>query len=387
MRRVAGAVSALGLLIAAGFSVLLAVADYDFRTNTPADVERAVALLPLNAPYLSMRALQVEYNGGDSRPLLEKMIALDRYSSSARIRLGLDAEVRGDLGGAEKWLLAAAEVDRQYEPRWTLASFYFRQGKTAEFWKWIRAALEVSYGDRTPVFDLCWRVSGEAAEVWARAIPERREVVGAYLWYVLAKRRMEAVAPAALKLAAAKSSDYAEVLNAGMDALLDAGEAAKAREIWVALGFAAPSGIVSADFDAPRLGHGFDWRLLTVPGVTHVELDTPAALRIVTSGQQPEACELLRQYVIVQAGAKYVLRWEARTNGFPMATGLEWRLGGAHGAVGASADWSPGEMRVVGAAGIVSLGVVSLNYQRPSGEVRAEGQVELRHVTLTEVAQ
>jgi len=380
--RVLGGIGAAGLILAAAFSILLAVADFDFRTNTPEGVERAVGLLPRNTTYLSMRALQVEYGGGDSRPVLEKMVALDPSSSAARIRLGLDAEVRGDLGGAEKWLLAAAEVDRQFEPRWTLANFYFRQGKAAEFWKWIRSALEVSYGDRTPAFDLCWQVSGDAAEVWSRAVPDRREVVGAYLWYVLQKKRLEAVTPAALKLAA-KSPDYADVLNAAMDVLLDAGEAAKAREIWIALGYPGPAGLVGADFNAPRLGHGFDWRLLTVPGVTHVELDTPPALRIVMSGQQPEACELLRQYVILQAGRKYVLRWESRTNGFPAATGLEWRLGGAHGVVGASADWSPGKMGVIGSA----AGVVSLNYQRPSGEVRVEGQVELRHVTLTETVE
>jgi hypothetical protein len=383
-----GVLAAIGVAAAVGFSVLLAVADRDFRTNTPAGVEKAAALLPLNTAYLSLRALQLEYDGGDSRAVLEKMVALDRYSSSAKIRLGLDAEVRGDWGGAEKWLLAAAEVDRQYEPRWTLANFYFRQGRTAEFWKWVRAALEVSYGDRAPAFDLCWQVSGDAGEVWSRAIPDRRDVVSAYLWYVLGKRRLEAVGPAALKLAAGKGPEDtrvsdAMVLNSAMDALLEAGEAAKARQVWVALGYAAPAGIVGTDFEAPRIGHGFDWRLLTVLGVTEVELDAPASLRIVMSGQEPETCELLRQFVIVKAGRKYVLRWEARTDGFPKATGLEWKLGAARGAVAASAEWSAGEMRVAGAEGAV----VSLGYQRPSGEVRVEGRVELRHVTLTETAE
>ena len=59
------------------------------------------------------------------------------------------------IAGAERWLLDAARVDRQYEPRWTLANFYFRQQKMDDFWKWMRAALEVSYGDRVAAFDLC----------------------------------------------------------------------------------------------------------------------------------------------------------------------------------------------------------------------------------------
>jgi hypothetical protein len=378
--RLTGLLAALGLALAAGFSILLAVADFDFRANTPQGVERAVALLPLNTAYLSLRALQVEYDGGDSRTLLERMAALDPYSSAPRIRLGLDAETRGDNLGAERWLLAAAEVDRQYEPRWTLANFYFRQGRLPAFWTWIRAALEVSYGDRSPAFDLCWQASSDAKEIWSRAIPDRREVLRGYLTYVVQKHHLDAVAMMAVKLAAWKNPDDAVPLQLAMDTLLDAGEVAGAREVWEALGYPAPRGIVGADFEAPRIGHGFDWRFLTVAGVTHVDLDTPAAHRIVMNGQQPEACELLRQYVMLQTGRRYTLRWESRTNGFPAATGLEWRLAGQRGVLKASEDWNSGEMRLVGSAN----SWLSLDYQRPVGEVRAEGRVELRHVTLME---
>jgi hypothetical protein len=382
--RVAGVLAALGLAAAAGFSILLAVADFDFRTGTPQGVARAAALLPHNTAYLSLRALQVEYDGGDSRPLLERITELDRLSSAPRIRLGLDAEVRGDTAGAERWLLAAAGVDRQFEPRWTLANFYFRQQRSAEFWKWVRAALEVSYGDRRPVFDLCWQVSTEAAQIWSLAIPDRPEVVQAYLGYVLSEHHLEAALPAALKLAKGKNPDDLPLLHGAMDALLEAGSASDAREIWEALGYPRPAGIVSPDFDAPRIGHGFDWRFLAVAGVTHVVLDSPPAHRVVLRGQEPESCELLRQYVLLQPGRRYVLRWESRTAGFPRATGLAWNLAGQHGALLATQDWSPGQ--IVGQA-ISSPAILSLTYQRPQGEVRAEGQLELRHVTLTETAQ
>ena len=152
----AGLLALLGLAAAAWFSVLLARADAEFRKGTPEGVARAVELAPRNTAYLSQHALQIEYEGGDSRPLLEEIARLNPDSSAPRIRLGLDAEVRGDLAGAERWLLEAARVDRQYEPRWTLANFYFRQRKLDRFWKWIRSALEVSYGDRTAAFDLAW---------------------------------------------------------------------------------------------------------------------------------------------------------------------------------------------------------------------------------------
>jgi hypothetical protein len=383
IERFLGALALAGLAAAAGFSALLAVADFDFRTNTPQGVVRAVELLPRNTSYLSLRALQVEYDGADSRPLLERMAQLNRLSSAPRIRLGLDAEARGDNAAAERWFLASAEVDRQFEPRWTLANFYFRQQRSADFWKWIHSALEVSYGDRRPAFDLCWRISADPSQIWTQAIPERREVVAAYLAYLLNEKHLDAAPTPALKLAAWKDPADLPLIDSAMDALLESGSSSAAADIWEALGFPPPTGVVSSDFDAPRIGHGFDWRLLAAPGVTHVALDSPPAHRIVMNGQQPESCEFLRQYLAVKSG-RYILRWESRTAGYPSVAGLEWKLAGQRGALIASQDWTPRQMTVtVGQA----TAVLSLTYQRPQGQVRAEGQLELRHVTLTEAPQ
>ena len=89
-------------------------------------------------------------------------------------------------------MLDAARGDRQYEPRWTLANFYFRQQRTDAFWTWVRAALEVSYGDRDAAFDLCWKASHDAAEILRRGIPERHAVVAALLDYLTRKNRGDA---------------------------------------------------------------------------------------------------------------------------------------------------------------------------------------------------
>ena len=124
---------------------------------------------------------------------IEKIAALTPYSSAPRIRLGLAAELSGDPSSAERWLLDAARVDHQFEPRWTLANFYFRAAnKPDEFWKWMRAALAGSYGDRTPAYELCWRVSDDAREILARAIPDRREVLGSYLAYLSQTKKLAA---------------------------------------------------------------------------------------------------------------------------------------------------------------------------------------------------
>jgi hypothetical protein len=101
--------------------------------------------------------------------------------------------------------------------------------------------------------------------------------------------------------------------------------------------------------------------------------------RVALNSRQPESCELLRQILFLEPQAEYTLHWEARTNGLPSPTGIEWRIAGAHGAVPAGAELSAGELEFTAASDLVPL---TLNYERPSGEPRAEGSVELWHVRV-----
>lgn len=376
--RIAGIAALAALGIAVWFSIVLARADAYFRQATEESVERAVEIAPRNAEYVALRALQLDYDGADSTALTEKIAALNPYSSAPRIKLGLAAEIRGDSAGAEKWLLQASAVDRQFEPRWTLANFYFRAEKRDAFWKWIRSALEVSYGDRTPAFDLCWRVSTDAGEILNRAIPDRHQVMGAYLAYLSQRKRLEAVPAVARRLAAYHDESDSPLLYGACDQLIEARDRA-ALDVWKLAGQSAPSGIFNGDFAATPLNHGFDWRLVLSPGVTHVSLNAPAGHRVAFNGQQPESCSLLQQTLNLVSGRRYVLRWEARTAGIKSPSGLEWRIAGQHAALPPGEDWTPGEFMLTARE---AFGDLELAYQRPVGEPRAEGNVELRHIRI-----
>jgi hypothetical protein len=390
-----GALAALGAVV--WFSIVLARADAYFRRATPESVERAVEIAPRNTEYLSLRALQLDYDGADSSALTEKIAALNPYSSAPRIKIGLAAEVRGDSANAEKWLLAAAGVDHQFEPRWALANYYFRAEKPEQFWTWIRSALEVSYGDRTPAFDLCWRVSADAAEILKRAVPDRHEVTAAYLIYLSQTKRLEAVPAVARRLAAYRHESDLPLFYGVCDQLIDARNRA-AVEVWKLAGQSAPAGIFNGDFASPPLNHGFDWKWMESPGVTHVNLSAPAGHRIALTGQQPESCALLRQMLFLQPDKRYRLRWEARTVGIKTPSGLEWRVArpdkycyplpdgrtrdgclGGNMRLAPSEDWKAGELTILSGDIFTDLELV---YQRPSGQARAEGNVELRHIRI-----
>ena len=387
MSRIFTLVVLIAFALAMMFSLLLAVADYEFRRGTPESVASALRLLPGNTRYLGQRALQMEYEDQDSAPLLEKAAALNPLSSAPRIRLGLLAEARGDRAGAEKWLLDAAHVDHQFEPAWTLANFYFRQGAGEkqgddygnQFWQWMHTALDVSYGDRRPAFDLCWRVAGDPQQILDRAVPPNREVLAPYLSYLLDQHR-DAVGPAALKLASVKAPEDTPVLEAASDALIDAGKTAQAQELWKQLGHGGRGLLTNGDFSAEPRGHGFDWRPQQPGGVTHLHLTSPAGHRIIFSGKQPEVCDLLREFVVLRSGKRYRLKWESRTAKLQSPTGIQWNAGTTDIPVEKSDDWRAGTAVWTAPSDLASL---TLRYRRPTGQSRAEGSIEIRNVELT----
>ena len=378
VNRVATAAALLILIATAAYSIRLAMADAASRKQTPEGVARALEILPDRASYLLLRALQLDYDGVDSTALLERAARVNPLSSAPRIRLGLAAETRGDFPKAETWLLDAARVDRQFEPRWTLANFYFRRERWGDFWKWMRAALENSYGDRRLAFDLCWRVTQDADEVLSRAIPDQHEVLVTYLYYVMDQHR-DAAGPVALKLEALRNAADVPLLESACDVLMESGKVAEARELWRQLGHRQTALIANGDFATEPGGHGFDWRLAHPPGVTDMSL--PGAHRILFSGKQPESCELLRQFVVLEVGKRYSLRWEARTRGLGSPTGVEWRAGPGRGVVVSARDWRAGRVDFTGSAALLPI---ALSYQRPSGEARTEGSLEIRNVSLME---
>jgi tetratricopeptide (TPR) repeat protein len=375
-RRIFAVAALLVLAIAAAYSVRLALADAAFRRGTPQSVARALEILPDRAAYLLFRAQQMDYDGENSTALLEHAARVNPLASAPRIRLGLAAEARGDFSGAEKWLLDAARVDRQFEPRWTLANFYFRRERSNEFWKWMRAALEVSYGDRRPAFDLCWRVTQNAEEVLTQGIPDRHEVLAAYLYYVMDLHH-EAVGPVALKLAQLHDRSDSPELETACDLLIDAGKFAEARDLWQRMGRAQTGLIANGDFAAAPSGHGFDWRPWPAEGLSDVPL--PGSYRIRFSGKQPESAELLRHFVVLQPGKMYSLHWEARTQGFASPSGIEWTAGITHAALESAQDWRVGTLDFKAA---VALFPITLEYHRPTGQARAEGSVDVRAVSL-----
>src|SRR5579871_5042957 len=183
MRKSVLAAVMLGSAVPAYWAIRLAWADHLSRTMDSRGVTRAVDLAPGDADIrLRLADARQSALGGDAAGALAAAVKLDPGDAAAWVRLGVAKELRGDLQGAERDLLEAARVSRQFAPRWALANYYFRRGAEARFWSWAGECLRIGYSDVSPVFQLCWRMRPDASLI-ERIVPERNATLNAYVLF------------------------------------------------------------------------------------------------------------------------------------------------------------------------------------------------------------
>jgi hypothetical protein len=383
------ALSAAALLAAAFDTLRLAWADALFRANTRASVSQAVRLDPESAAYHAWLAEIQEHDGDDPVPELESASKLNPSDSRVWIRRGLRAERDGDLGTAEQLLLRGAAIDKLYSPRWTLANFYARRGDSARFWPWARQAIEMGYGDLTPIFRLCRNVSRDPEPVLGPEIRNRPDVLRKLLAFLMREDSLDAAQPVARALLATALPEDAPVALWYCDRLLERNQAAEALEVWNALcargaiplaALRPESGaaLTNGDFSREPLGQGFDWKIAALPEIS-VARAGPAGLRIRLSGRQPEHCEVLAQIAPLTPGARYAFRFEYRAGA--ARSGLRWRIGElGESPELTSAEWTRAEAPFDPRG--ASLTRLALVYDRAPGDMRAEGDFWIRNASL-----
>src|ERR1035437_2116001 len=345
VRRIGGTVATLGavagLAAAAVWSLRVGWADYLARQETLEATEEALRWTPGRAEYhYRLGVLAAEEEPAKFLAALERAVARNPGDAGMWIDLGLRFEADGKVDGAEQCLLRAVEADRQYLPRWTLASFYFRRQDGARFWRWAKASAEMVYGDATPLFRLCGQVT-EDGELIERIGIERPEVRANYVSYLMDRGRLDVILPAVRKVLEGNREADVPVLMAACDRLLDGKRGEGAMEVWNGLAerhripFGAVSGtgpaVTNGTFSTAPSSHGFDWRLPVMEGVGPSSEERPAGLRLTFSGEQPESCEVLAQFVPLREGTAYELKFAYRTPGIRPGTGPRWRVVDAGG--------------------------------------------------------
>ncbi len=395
VRHLAALVALASLGTATYWTLRLAYADRLFHTGVSAAVVRARELAPGNATYFAA--------AGDCSepPVLETAVAFNPFYARGWIELGLGAELAGDTARAEHLLLEAARVDKTYEPRWTLANFYFRRGDRQGLWRWAKKALEIAYQDQTPLFRLCWRISSDPAEILSGAIPAQPRILAQYLSFLIQRENLDAAEAVGDLLAPQAGEAETPVLLFCCDRLLQKGRDRVALRFWNTLclrhridrqPLQPGSGVslTNGDFSAVPLEAAFDWRLPRAEGIAFVVPAGPeGGLRASFSGRQPEAARVLEQVLLLLPSRRYRLRFSYRTEGIAPGSGLRWEVarltGGGEWSAGSAdlcaEDWKQEEFDFTTPPDMGS-GRLALRYSRALGTTRIEGSVWLRKVSL-----
>jgi hypothetical protein len=387
-------------LVAAYYSALYSRASFLFQQDTGSSVEEAVDIVPYNGEYTARLAAWQP----DSRvELLHRAVELDPYDAQSWIRLGLDAEMqKHDLGLAEHDYLQAYSVDHMYVPRVTLANFYFRHQMPEQCFRWSHSALEISPFPPGPLFAQLWLISQDAQQI-ATAIPDVPPILTQYAQFLSNKDELSAIPPIISRLISVAGSSNPgqygrdQEVAAIEDRLLGAGALGPALEIWrsmkqgnwIRLSVPTPEHpLTNGDFAIALYGHGFDWNFPGCPGVSVAQSIAGPQLDITFSGDEPEHCGVLQEYVPVAANTPYILKWIANGGDVPTPSGLTWRITSVP-AGPSSANASGDALLKSGTWEFTSgkeapLSLLTLEYTRPLGSTRLTGTIELRSVSLEE---
>lgn len=381
-------------ILGASFSAILGVASFLFHRGDRHSVELAARLVPFNSEYLSRLS---SYEPARRTELLKKAAADNPYSEQVWLQLGFDAEFyHRDYTAAERYYLKSAEVSHLFLPRWTLTNFYFRRQDGPAFLKWAHAALEITPYTADPIFTEMWLMDPDHGAV-AADIPNRPTILEQYFDFLMSARQFAFVPSILKRLVASAPVSQARLyglnndIGPALDTLLGAGYASEATRIWSDLSAAhwisfptpTPDHPLTNGNIGPLFGHGFDWFLLNPAGVTLTYSEGVHEIAIDLSGDQPEQCQILLQWIPLGPSRGYHLQWKQDTTGLTEPIGLTWHIHTAN------FDLQSPDLLQEKSGGYefqtppgTSVAILTLEYRRPLGQTKAQGTLRLQGVSL-----
>jgi hypothetical protein len=219
------------------------------------------------------------------------------------------------------------------------------------------------------------------------------------LFYLLDVGHADRAGPASRRLMAENREADVPLLLEACDRLIGARQVDDALALWDGLArsrrlpFAvrrndAESLLTNGGFGVSPTGHGLDWHLPAIEGISAAREENPSGLRLTFSGMQDEQAEPLFQFVPVRENTAYELTFAYRTAGIPPRSGISWQIEDLAGGLllADAQDYSSEEDVQRRLMFITPRGCrmirLSLVYRRRPGTTRIAGYFVLRDVAL-----
>jgi hypothetical protein len=406
----------------------LAQADSIRKNPSPETVPTAISLDPLNAYGYTLWAEILQQRGQDSSHAWAQALQKAPRDPEIWIRLALDAETKNDPARAERLLLKAASLSKTWVPRWSLATFYARQGNPASSLQWARACAERSTGDLRPLFQLIESSGIAPADLPRSFLPKNRAVLLAYLQYRATHpdlSSLEFVADELLNLIPTHTPGFpgldsdplsfaskrrfpllAEERKAFLsvlDRLLAASQGRRAVlflnrliqcQILKASPFHSAQLISNPNFSDPPVSNPFDWQYFRGADVA-IDIDSSKSLATVSlSGTHRESLVLLSQIIFIPKEKNYRFQSRYSCKDCPDPSGFQWQFAkfGSPIAIHTEPFLSPSENGTnpssvpfqLASSSEDRLWILSLHYRRPSGVARQAQSLQIDSVALVE---
>jgi len=236
------------------------------------------------------------------------------------------ARVR-ELNGENTKALAAARnavplAPYYAQPHWQLGNILLRSGETDDAFRELRLAGKSNPAMMPGVIDLAWRLSGGSSEFIAQAVQpttaDDYQLVGQYL------RHFGDLTSALYIFNASGGRAPERERRANVTALINAKRYQEAYDLWAARREKVAAGVINdAGFEGEQdlQEAGFGWRTVDNLQGAQLSLDVNdprqgrSSLKVDFTGESDPALPVISQWILVEPGRRYQLRFAARTEG------------------------------------------------------------------------
>lgn len=327
--------------------------------------------------------------------------------------------LRLDPGSPDRWLdlsEAMFETGRDNDARYCLeralarapglphvamraAGMYFRLGDRITGLRMTHRAVNETSDYDSNVFQIWKRLGGSAEDVFASGVGSNAAAGRGYFRFLIDDAAEPAVADAAWTILQGKGMVSVDESRFYAESLTGAHEYDRAASLEAGI---LPDGLWNGGFEGDWTGHGLDWRVDSIPGIT-VTRDTnmryhgEGSLRIEFDGSNRNAFQFVSQTRVLPGGTwklramlKTELKLTAHLSGSPEA-GIGLRIVDADTSrvlaetilVNFSQDWTPIETRFDAGPSPRAVRIEMVRPTQPAIELTMAGTAWLDDVTLT----
>ena len=312
------------------------------------DIQRAIRLEPSNAEYRALLGRYLALSGTSLDEAISDYrtaVLLNPYESRYWLDLANAYHVEGRIDEQTQSVEQAVEADPTTpNVAWAAANFFLIQGNLGKALPCFRTVLANDPETVDSALQLCWRVTGDANQIFDQALPRRTDLYLSFLQLLVSKQESVAAENAWDHLIGLKETFPAKLAFPYFRLLIAKQEVTAAENAWQQLAQVdeavqpyLPSRenlIVNGGFEENLLNGGFDWWYESNPHAA-LSIDTDQfyrgtrSLSVIFDGRSVAEANIA-QFILVKPDTDYEFSAESRTQDIDSASGPRFSIADAY---------------------------------------------------------